>query len=139
MLTTQTNHKVPYHDVDSMGIVWHGHYAKYFELARCDLLEKIHFGYEAMGASQWSWPVIDMHVRYAKPLLYNQQITIFATLKEWEYRLRIGYVIRDAHTGERLSKGHTVQVAVDRATQEMCLPLPTVVRDKLDELERSSG
>jgi acyl-CoA thioester hydrolase len=26
---------VPFHDVDSIGAAWHGHYAKYFEIARC--------------------------------------------------------------------------------------------------------
>ena len=29
--------RVPFHDVDLMEVVWHGHYAKYFEIARCAL------------------------------------------------------------------------------------------------------
>lgn len=35
------NLEIPFHDVDMMAVVWHGHYAKYFEIARCALLEKI--------------------------------------------------------------------------------------------------
>ena len=33
--------EIPFHDVDSMKIVWHGNYAKYFEIARCALFESI--------------------------------------------------------------------------------------------------
>ena len=34
--------EVPFHDVDTMNVVWHGHYLKYFEIARCKLLDQIH-------------------------------------------------------------------------------------------------
>ena len=30
--------EVPFHDVDPMGIVWHGHYYRYFDAARTQLL-----------------------------------------------------------------------------------------------------
>ena len=36
--------RVPFHDVDGMQIVWHGHYYKYFEVARTKLLQPI--GYD---------------------------------------------------------------------------------------------
>ena len=26
--------QIPFHDIDIMGIAWHGHYAKYLEIAR---------------------------------------------------------------------------------------------------------
>ena len=41
----------PFFDIDSMDIVWHGHYAKYFELARCALLDK--FGYVDRDKDGW--------------------------------------------------------------------------------------
>jgi acyl-CoA thioester hydrolase len=37
---TSVDLEIPFHDVDMMQVVWHGHYAKYFEIARCALLEK---------------------------------------------------------------------------------------------------
>ena len=37
--------KVPFHDVDTMQVVWHGHYLKYFEQARQVLAEKKHPGH----------------------------------------------------------------------------------------------
>jgi len=42
---------VPFHDVDMMGIVWHGRYAKYLELAREEMLGTIDYGIAQMKAA----------------------------------------------------------------------------------------
>ncbi len=122
---------IPFHDLDPVNIVWHGNYAKYFEQARCALLETFNYNYDMMRSSGYIWPVIDLHVRYIKPLHFNQRITVRATLVEWEYRLKIDYLISDAQTGVRLSKGSSVQVAVEAATREMCLLSPRVLFERL--------
>lgn len=123
--------EVPFHDVDPVGIVWHGHYAKYLEIARCRLLESFDYNYPQMLESGYAWPIIDMRLRYARPARFRQRLRVTATLAEWEYRLKIDYLVADAATGERLSRGYTVQVAVDLATGEMCLPSPPVLAQRL--------
>lgn len=123
--------KIPFHDADMMEIVWHGHYAKYFEIARCALLDRIDYNYLAMRESGYLWPIVDLRIRYVKPALFAQNITVSAMLSEWENRLKIEYVITDAATGVKLSKGHTIQVAVDMQTREMCLESPPVLLAKL--------
>jgi len=122
---------IPFHDVDSAGMVWHGHYAKYFELARCELLESFDYGYDAMRVSGFMWPVIDMHLRYAQPIRFGQRILVKAILREWENRLLIDYLVTDAASGRRLTKGSTSQVAVDIQTGEMCFVSPTVLFERL--------
>lgn len=123
--------EIPFFDIDSVNVVWHGHYPKYFELARCALLEKFNYGYDAMRVSEYIWPVIDLQIRYIKPLLFKQRVIVQATLKEWEYRLKIDYMIRDAASNARLTKGSTVQVAVDMKTKELCLMSPSVLFERL--------
>lgn len=104
--------EVPFYDVDSYRIVWHGNYPKYFEEARCALLEKIGYDYQQMEASGFFFPVIDLNARYVKPLVFKQKVTIRAQLKQWEHKLLIDYLITDKDSGERLTKGSTTQVAV---------------------------
>lgn len=123
--------EVPFFDVDLMEIVWHGHYLKYFEIARCALLDKIDYGYMQMRESGYAWPVVDVRVRYAKPAKFGQKIVVHADLVEWENRMKITYTIADKKTGVRLTRGHTVQVAVDIATGEMCYESPPVLFEKL--------
>jgi len=123
--------EIPFHDVDMMGVAWHGHYAKYFEIARCALLEKIDYNYLQMRDSGYTWPVIDLNMRYIKPAVFGQIITVKAAMVEWENRLKINYLITDKVTGARLTKGYSVQVAVDMQTKAMCFESPRVLFEKL--------
>ena len=123
--------EIPFHDVDVMEIVWHGHYAKYFEIARCAVLEQIDYNYPQMRASGYAWPIIDLRVRYVKPAVFGQKITVNAAIVEWENRLKIDYQITDKVTGSRLVKGHSIQVAVDMQTMTMCFESPKVLFEKL--------
>ncbi len=122
---------IPFHDIDLMGVAWHGHYAKYFEIARCSLLDRIAYNYEAMRDSGFAWPVIEMKLRYAKPARFGQTILVTARLVEYELRLKIDYVITNADSRERLTKGHTIQVAVDAQTGELLLSSPPIIYEKL--------
>jgi acyl-CoA thioester hydrolase len=123
--------QVQFYDVDALHVVWHGHYAKFFERARCALMDGIAYSYAEMRDSGFAWPVIDLHVRYAQPAVLGQRIIVRAEMVEWEQRLRIEYVITDAVSGARLSKGSTTQVAVNIATGEMCFASPPILLEKL--------
>jgi acyl-CoA thioester hydrolase len=123
--------QIPFHDVDLMAVAWHGHYVKYFELARGALLDKINYNYKEMKESGYSWPVIDLRIRYAKPARFGQKVEIVASLAEYELRLKIDYLVRDAVSGTRLTKGHTIQVAVDQRSGELLLGSPPVLYEKL--------
>jgi len=122
---------VPFHDVDAVGLAWHGHYAKYFEIARCALLDSFNYGYGAMRESGFMWPVIDMRIRYVQAVRFEQRILVKATLREWENRLLVDYRVTDQASGQRLTKGNTVQVAVDMKSGEMCFVSPPILFERL--------
>lgn len=123
--------KVQFFDLDPMEVVWHGHYVKYLEEARCALLEAIGYNYPEMKASGYIWPIIDMHLRYVGSAIFGQIIKVRATIVEWENRLKIDYLITDAQTGKRLTRATTTQVAVNAGTGEMCFVSPPVLFKKL--------
>jgi len=122
---------IPFHDVDSMEVVWHGHYLKYFEIARCQLLDQFDYNYGQMRDSGYAWPVIESHVRYAHGIVFAQKIRVVATLKEWQNRLKIDYQIFDLSTQKRLTKGYTIQVAVRISDRELCFVSPPALLDRL--------
>jgi len=123
--------EIPFHDVDVMHVAWHGHYSKYFELARCKLLDKINYNYPQMEASGYMWPVIDLNIRYVQSARFQQIVRVTASIVEWENRLRIRYLIEDASSGQRLTKGHTDMVAVEIESREMLLASPAILAEKL--------
>jgi acyl-CoA thioester hydrolase len=123
--------QVPFHDVDLMEVAWHGHYLKYFEIARGALLDMFAYNYSEMKESGYAWPVVDVHLRYIKPARLGQKLKVRAKLLEYDLRMKIGYEVRDAQTGERLTKGHTVMVPVTMETGELYLGTPPVLAEKL--------
>ncbi|MGR3993312.1 acyl-CoA thioesterase [Pseudomonas sp. 1121_17] len=125
---------VPFFDVDSMHVVWHGHYVKYLEVARCALLDQLGHNYVQMQASGFAWPVIDLQLRYIRGATFGQRVTVRASLVEWENRLKIHYLISDAETGERMTRASTVQVAVHIDSGEMQLASPQVMLDAVQRV-----
>lgn len=124
--------EIPFFDIDPMEIVWHGHYLKYFEIARCKLLDKIDYNYPRMKESGYAWPIIELFVRYPRPIRFGQLVKISAELVDWESRMTIRYLATDATSGQRLTRGHTIQVAVSVVTGEMSFVCPEVLRNKLE-------
>ncbi|MBD9633261.1 acyl-CoA thioesterase [Pseudomonas sp. PDM19] len=120
---------VPFFDVDMMEVVWHGHYVKYLEVARCALLDRLDHNYSQMREAGYAWPVIDLQLRYVRGARFGQRISVRADLVEWENRLKINYLISDAETGERLTRASSTQVAVEIASREMQMVSPPVFID----------
>ena len=134
-LKAEVQIQVPFHDVDAMHYVWHGHYYKYFEVVRTKLFQSIDYDVLQMKASGYSWPIIETFCKYVQPMLYNQLIQVSAKIQEYENRLKIIYRISDAKTDEKLATGHTTQVAVDMKNNEMCFVSPKILLIKVEECE----
>lgn len=138
-LRTSTEIVVPFFDVDSLDVVWHGHYVKYLEIARCALLDRIGHNYVQMREAGYAWPVIDLQLRYVRAARFGQRLLVHADLVEWRNRLKLHYVIRDAGSGERLTRASTIQVAVDLANGEMQLVSPTAFTDAVEYALRNEA
>lgn len=122
---------VPFFDVDAMEIVWHGHYIKYFEVARCEFLRQIDYDYTQMAASGFMFPIVDLRIKYIASATFGSKIKVVVNLVEWQTYLQFNYEIFDLKTMQRLTKGTTKQVAVGRSTGEMCYESPLVLLQKL--------
>lgn len=129
---------VPFFDLDSAGMVWHGRYFKYFELARSSLLKDIGYGYEDMAASGFVWPVTDSAVRYLRPLVLDQDFIVTARLREWELRLVVDYLIED-DAGNVCTRATTTQVPVDAATRSLAFGGPRVFIERVEAKLRERG
>ncbi|NUE67449.1 thioesterase family protein [Snodgrassella sp. ESL0253] len=116
--------EVPFFDVDSMDIVWHGHYVKYLEVARCAFLSAIGYDYNVMKANGYGWPIVQLQLKYVRPAVFGQKIRIEVILKEYESCLKFDYVISDCCCGEKLTKASSMQVAVCMATRETQFQTP---------------
>lgn len=131
IVTATARTAAQFYDVDSMRIVWHGYYPRFFELGRVAVMDRIGYGYQTMVESGFAWPIVDMQIKYVQPIKLAQEIEIEAGITEWENRLKIAFLITDAATGQRLTRGYAVQVAVDMQTEQMLWETPPALREKL--------
>ncbi|HEX5754910.1 MAG TPA: acyl-CoA thioesterase [Arenimonas sp.] len=120
-----------FHDLDPMEVVWHGNYIKYFELARCALLQRFDYDYPQMRDSGYLWPIVDLRSKYVRPARFGQRLRVRAEIVEWENRLKIEYRISDADDGSVLTRAFSIQVAVDIQSGEMCFVSPPVLLQRL--------
>ena len=116
--------KIQFYDLDPMRVVWHGNYPRFLEQARSALFVKIGFGYAQMAQSKYVWPIVGLQIKYVRPIRLDHTIEVTATLVEYDPRIKIKYVITDTATGEVLTRAHTIQVTVDRETNELCYESP---------------
>ena len=115
---------VAFHDIDIIGVMWHGHYLKYLETARWALMDQLDFGYDTMVASGYAWPIVEMHVKYLHAARMGERLKVRASLVEWENRIAMNYLVTRASDQERLARGKSVQVAVDAKTHALQFETP---------------
>ena len=111
--------EVPFFDVDAMSIVWHGHYVKYLEMARCAFLSTIGYDYMTMKESGFVWPVVQMQLKYVRPARFGQRIRMDVAVVEIDSCLRLDYTIVDAASGAQLTRATTTQAVVRLADGQM--------------------
>lgn len=114
-LTASATRVVRFNEVDPLGVLWHGHYASYFEDARVAFGERHGLGYLAIHKAGFVTPVKRMLLDYEAPLRFSQECRITATLF-WSdaARLNFEYAIEDAE-GRVTTRGCTVQLFVTLA------------------------
>lgn len=124
--------EVPFHDVDKMGVVWHGHYLKYFEYARTKLLQDLGLGGEISGRFPYVWVVIESRIRHTAPLRFEDKIEVTARLVDIDYRIHVAYEVFNLTTKKRAAKGHTMLATLD-GKGEMMLETPQELLPYLTE------
>ena len=116
---------IRFSEVDSMGVVWHGHYALYFEDAREEFGKKYHLEYLFMYDQGFFEPLVELTFKYKKPLIYGMKPEITITYLPTEAaKIVFDYEIRDTATGEVYVTGHSVQVFMDKTNYQMVLYSP---------------
>jgi acyl-CoA thioester hydrolase len=123
---------VPFADVDAMQVVWHGHYLKYFDLARDQLFRDAGLDlYRLVGESGLVFPITRTQTKHVHPLRFRDEVRCKATLIEAECRLVLDFEIRLV-AGDRLcAKGRTEQAAVRLPDGLLELRIPEPIRRAL--------
>ena len=102
--------EVPFHDVDALQIVWHGHYYKYLEIARTELFRSRKCDARDLRRLNVGLLVIESRCRHVYPLRYGDRFEVAAWFKDLKFRIMVGYEITNLTRNLRAARGHTALV-----------------------------
>jgi len=136
MVESRTQITVRYAETDMMGIVYHGSYLPWFEVGRTTLLKECGLPYRELEALGYLLPVTELGVKFARPALYDDTVTVITRLKEKPLlRIRLDYEVRRGD--ELLVTGFTVHGFINRSG-ELVRP-PAVFVEKMRTLFAAQG
>ena len=125
-LTTRTEVKVRFNEVDSLGIAWHGHYVRYFEDGREAFGAEYGLGYLDVYENGLVTPIVQLTCDYKRPLTYGDSILIETTyVDNPAARIHFNYIVYQLARHEVVATGSTTQVFLDRHSRELLLSTPT--------------
>lgn len=114
MFSAETQVRVRYGETDQMGYCYYGNYAQFFEIGRVEALRSLGMNYRKMEEDGIMLPVLDYKVKYIKPALYDDLLTIRTTIPEIpKARIRFEYEIYNERK-ELLSKAETTLVFISK-------------------------
>jgi acyl-CoA thioester hydrolase len=114
MIQSQVQVAVRYAETDMMGVVYHGSYLPWLEIGRTTLMKELGLPYRDLEAQGFYLPVLEVNVKYLRPAVYDDTITVVTTLREKPIlRIRLTYELRRGD--EVIATAETVHAFIDKS------------------------
>ena len=132
----QTPLQVRFHEVDSYGVVWHGHYVSWFEVGRNNLTERFGMGPLQLKQHHLLAPVVELSCQFKLPALFGDLLLVQTTLERTEVaKLIFRYRVLHQEKGKILSTGGTTHVLTD-LSGTLLYRVPPDVLEKIEAMRR---
>ena len=131
MFTSETRIRIHYALTDQMGIVYHGHYAQFYEIGRTESIRQLGYTYKDIESMGVFMPVVDIHSRFIRPAKYDDLITVRTSLRELPLNHKI--IFHSSIFNEQdqlLNSGDVTLFFMQARTMQRC-NMPEVMKNKL--------
>jgi acyl-CoA thioester hydrolase len=125
---SSTHLRVRYSETDQMGYCYYGNYAQYFEVGRVEAMRAVGMSYREMEDEGIMLPVSEFNVKYHKPALYDDELTIITKITEIKGpRLFFEYEIKN-DKNELISTAKTTLVFVSKENMRPITPPASFIK-----------
>lgn len=133
MFTHRTQIRIHYALTDQMGVVYHGHYAQFYEIGRTEALRSLGITYKDVEALGVIMPVVEIHTKFLRPAKYDDLVTVVTIVKEMPVHHKIIFYgdIFNEKT-ELLNSGTVTLFFMDAKTMRRC-DMPEAIAEKVKE------
>ena len=131
MYVTETQIRIHYALTDQMGVVYHGHYAEFYEIGRAEAMRHLGFTYKDIEAMGIIMPVVDIHSRFLRPAKYDDLITVKTTLSELPAHHKVVFHSEIFNEqGALLNTGDVTLYLMEAKNMKRC-EMPATLKEKL--------
>lgn len=129
--------RVRFQEIDSLGVVWHGHYLGFFETARAMFGETHGLEYATMRANGFVVPIVHAEVDYFQPARLGERLSVRTRLHpEPGAWMTYTYLITSPDC-DKLATGQTVQAFTD-VSGKLLLTRPAFFEEWLQRCDVST-
>ena len=125
VLTAETKVNIRFSDTDSMGVVWHGNYLKFFEDVREVFAQKYSIDYLDVYKKGYFLPIVKSEIDHKAPIFYGQKAKVFGKLiPSPSAKVIFEYKVYNLATNKIAATGKTIQVFLTSKDRELSLHKP---------------
>jgi acyl-CoA thioester hydrolase len=135
----ETSLQVRFYEVDAYGVVWHGHYAGWFEAGRNDLTKQFQMGPLQLKEMNFLAPVVELNCQFKLPATFGDSLIIQTTLERTEVaKLIFHYRILGQEDRKVLATGSTTHVLTD-LKGNLLYRVPPAVSERIEAMRKYLG
>lgn len=114
MLVSKKEINVRFNEVDSLQIVWHGHYINYFEDGREGFGKEFELSYLDIFNEGYRVPLVHIDCQFKRPIAYRDTIEVHTTFVNTPAaKIIFEYAIYNSKSKELHATGRSEQVFLD--------------------------
>ena len=133
MFSSKTQIRIHYALTDQMGVVYHGHYAQFYEIGRTEALRSLGLTYKEIEASGVIMMVTEIHSKFLRPAIYDDLITVVTTVQELPLHHKIIFHSELFNEKDKLLNIGDVSLYFMDAKTMKRTTIPGKIREKLVE------
>jgi acyl-CoA thioester hydrolase len=121
----RTEVTVRFNEADPLGVVWHGHYLRYFEDGREAFGKEYGISYLDFYRQGLAVPIVSVHCDFKKPLRYGESVIVETIYEPTPAaKLLFSYRMYESAGNHVVATGNSVQVFVDVRTFQLQMTMP---------------
>ena len=119
-----TRADVRFSEVDALGIVWHGHYLKFFEDGRESFGKQYGLGYLDIYKQQFATPLVKINIDFKRTVKYGDSVKIITTfIDSPASKIIFNYEVYRESDNALVATGESVQVFMN-LEHELYITIP---------------
>ncbi len=139
MFTHETQIRVRYGETDQMGYLYYGNYAQYYEVGRAEAIRSLGLSYREMETKYGvMMPVMSLQMRYVRPALYDELVTVRTTLRHLPSDT-ITFYMEIFNEKKKLVNGGSVKLCFVEMATNKSVPTPQYLMDELRVYFQNEG